>query len=443
MQIHFPGISQQDLEYSWACLENCKHDQALEFGFAYPYFAPGGGYGAQWWQLDSALALSGYKWLDRPFAERALLNFVESQKEDGRICLWGADTLPERVAGGEIPRQREGVSSLPKLFDVACGVLEGSTDEELAQRVFSMLTKYLNWWEQARLDEKTGLFSSVFEETFIPYLGCAGEYAGVDTNVELFVGMNRTAGLAKRLGKQADADLLLKKAAKLEQAINKFLWNEERGAYFPFDLKNSRRLDTLMASAFYPLRLGIAPEANKQRLLSLLQNPAYFNWNRIPLTSVAQNDPAFCTTTGEYCGNASWSGNVWSLINEMVIRGLLDSGERKLAAELALKTVRAFNRNCSEFLSPFDGTGHGVEKYAWTASQYLSILVEVIFGVRYLAAQKELILAPCLAQELVNERLCLKDIPLGKESALDVEIDGGEVRWSLRSPEILRVSVQK
>lgn len=83
MQIRFPSVTQNDFEYALECLEVCKQDNAERFGFRYPYFSPGGQYGAQWWQLDSALALSGYKWIDREFCETALLNFIESQKENG------------------------------------------------------------------------------------------------------------------------------------------------------------------------------------------------------------------------------------------------------------------------------------------------------------------------------------------------------------------------
>ena len=58
---------------------------------------------------------------------------------------------------------------------------------------------YLDWWYKERYDSKTGQITSVFEETFIPYLGKAREYAAVDTNVEVYVGLIYTAKLAKKL----------------------------------------------------------------------------------------------------------------------------------------------------------------------------------------------------------------------------------------------------
>ncbi len=431
MTIIFPNISQNDFEYALECLEDCKQSDAADFGFNYPYFTPGGAYGKQWWQLDSSLALSGYKWMDRKFAETALLNFIESQKEDGRICLWGNDTLPKQVAGNGFPQQCEDVSSLPKIFDVAFHILQSTNDRELISLSYNMLKKYINWWYKARFDNKTGLFTSVFEETFIPYLGSAMEYAAVDTNVEVYVGLIYTAKTADRLNLKRDADVFRNKAEKLKLAINTYLWNEEKGAYYPYDIRIGKQIDCLMASTFYPLRMKIASVEQKNKLITLLTNNEHFNWNTIPLTSVSQKDPLFQTTIGVYQGNASWSGNVWTLINEMVVRGLMDSDEKALAAELALKTVYAFNNNCTEFINPFDGSGHGVLKYAWTASHYLELIIEVIFGISSNITKNEVYISPNLTDELKKQTLSIKGVMVFNNLFLDVSIEKGNLNYKI------------
>lgn len=436
MKLAFPNISQKDFAYAFECLEDCKQSDAADFGFHYPYFTPGGAYGKQWWQLDSSLALSGYKWIDRSFAETALLNFIESQKEDGRICLWGKDILPKQVAGNNFPKQHEGVSSLPKIFDVAYHILQGSSDTDLVSKTYGMMEKYLNWWYRDRYDPKTGLMTAVFEETFIPYLGSAMEYAAVDTNVEVYVGLIYTADIAERLEKKADAEALRKKAESLKSAINKVLWNERKGAYYPYDLRADKHIDCLMASTFYPLRMHIAGENQKIRLIALLKDEEHFNWNTIPLTSVSKKDPLFQTTTGIYQGNASWSGNVWTLINEMIVRGLLDCGEKELATELALKTIYAFNNNCSEFINPFDGSGHGVLKYAWTASQYLELIIEIIFGIRSNMTEKEVCISPNLCDELKKQEISIEGVMVFKDVLLDVSIAKGKTTYKISDESI-------
>ena len=436
MHIEFPGVLQGDFEYAVECLEICKQESAPQYGFRFPYFTPGGAYGKQWWQLDSSLALCGYKWVDRAFCETSLWNFIESQKDDGRICLWGADRLPCKVAGGDSLGQIENVSSLPKLFDAAYHLLQGSTDEKLKVAAYDMLKKYLDWWFIHRQDQKTGLITAVFEETFIPYLGRAGEYASVDTNVEIYVGCHYTELLAIELGKIKDAEELEGRKNCLKQSINQYLWNEERGAYFPYSVKEEKSLDFLMASTFFPLRMQIAGVDRQKRLIELLKSQEHFNWEVIPLTSVSMKDASFVTTKGEYQGNASWSGNVWTLINEMVVRGLCDCGENALAAELALKTIYAFNHNCAEFINPFDGIGHGVLQYAWTASQYLELLVEIVFGISYDAKNKTVTMAPRIAKELCNERLQIRGLQIAPRLFIDILIEDSEISYAVSEKSI-------
>lgn len=218
------------------------------------------------------------------------------------------------------------------------------------------------------------------------------------------------------------------------------MWSREKGAYYPYSIKNKESVDILMASTFCPLRLCIADKEQRKCLIGLLKNHKHFNWDTIPLTSVSKLDKVFTVTEGKYQGNSSWSGNVWTLINEMVIRGLLDCGETEMAAELALKTVYAFNHNCAEFINPFDGRGHGVIKYAWSASQYIELIVEVIFGISYNASKKEVVVLPNLAKELQGASLSLKNIKLSADVKLSVFIEDGQVSYWL-SDNTLKVKL--
>ncbi len=439
MEIYLDVASQSDIEYALDCLLECRRENAEEFGFNYPYFSPGGAYGKQWWQLDSSLALCGYKWFEREFAETSIKNFCESQRSDGRICLYGEDILPEKVANGDMPMQREDVSSLPKLFDVAYHIVNASQDLRLLENTYSMMKKYVDWWFNRRMDKDTGLITAVFEETFIPYLGVSGEYAPVDTNTEVYVGCHYTQLLAERLEKENEAEIMRNRKDALKKSINKYLWDEEAGVYFPYDIKNRERIPRLTATTFCPLRLCIADSRKRKLLIEKLTDDRYFDWDSIPLTSAAKTDRCFTVTTGEYKGNASWSGSVWTLINEMVIRGLVDSGENELAAELAIKTIKAFNGNLSEFINPFDGSGHGVQRYAWSASQYLELIIEVLFGMSFDAEKSELTICPKLTPELKKQRIYIVGAEIADKCYADVEIDCGKISCKV-SDENVRVT---
>jgi glycogen debranching enzyme len=304
-----------------------------------------------------------------------------------------------------------------------------------------MLKRYLDWWFDARQDSNTGLITAVFEETFIPYLGCAGEYAPVDTNVEVYVGCHYVEALARELGFFSDAEKENVRKGSLKKAINKYLWNDKKGAYYPYFINEMKQGDCLMASTFYPLRFQIAPKERQKRLLELLTDNDIFNWDNIPITSVSKKDAVFVATIGGYQGNASWSGNVWTLINEMVVRGLCDCGENDLAAELALKTLYAFNHNCSEFISPFDGVGHGVLQYAWTASQYLELLVESIFGLDYDAKNKTVMICPRIPGQIANEKLQLLDLQISDGVFADITVNGKDISGKI-SNESIKIHVR-
>ena len=299
-----------------------------------------------------------------------------------------------------------------------------------------MLKAYADWWYQERRDPETGLMSAVFEETFIPYYGCAMEYAPVDTNVEVYVGLIYTARLGEKMGENDHAALLRERAKQLKTAIQKYLWVQEKGAFYPYDLVEKQPIDCLMASTFYPLRMQIANAQQQKMLLTLLQDHQHFNWDTIPLTSVSKKDPIFKTPKGHYQGNASWSGNVWTLINETVVRGLIDCNEKELAAELAMKTVRAFHRNCAEFINPFDGTGQGVLQYAWSAAQYITLIIEVIFGIHIDGHTRTVTILPNLTEALKREELSITGLTVLNGVKLDVWLRHAEVAYAISDPSV-------
>ncbi len=91
-----------------------------------------------------------------------------------------------------------------------------------------------------------------------------------------------------------------------------------------------------------------------------------------------------------------------------------------MAAEFAIKTVYTFNHTCTEFVNPFDESGQGVIKYAWSASQYIELIVELILGVSYNALEKKVVISTKLVLELKNSFLSLKNIVLPQDTSMDI-----------------------
>ena len=131
----------------------------------------------------------------------------------------------------------------------------------------------------------------------------------------------------------------------------------------------------------------------------------------MPVTSVARTSPTYVEATGAYDGRA-WYGDVWTMRNLPIIVGLEDSGRHDLAGELAWQTIKAFNHKYAEFIKPSDGSGHGVQRYGWSASQYIQAIVEHLFGVDYDRLHDRLRIAPRVPSELAGATLALEGLIL-------------------------------
>lgn len=367
--------SQEDFEDAVRVLEEC-YSPAVN-GLIHPYFAPGGDYGRQWWSLDYALALEGAKWLDFSLGKAMIENFSQIQGADGWVPLWGAGEV------ANFPNtRREPVASLPKYFESAFKIALMSGDADVRRQTLELFEKSIEWWMKNRQDPQTDLITAVFEETFIPNaVSGSFVYAPPDTNIEVAIGCRNAARLAE-LDNQAEKALhYRKKEQEILKAVDEFLWNDEKGAYLPFILPERRHEPCLMASAF--LGFHLQNTARGERLGELLHDSRRFNWNTHPLTTVAIDDERFAICRGKYTGNPCWSGSIWALTNVSVIDALTAGGKMEDAAELAAKTVQSFRGNYAEFLTPDTGSGEGVIRYAWTASLFIRIIIENLFGISY------------------------------------------------------------
>ena len=76
----------------------------------------------------------------------------------------------------------------------------------------------------------------------------------------------------------------------------------------------------------------------------------------------------------------AWFGDIWTTRNWAIVCGLEDAGKHNLAAELSWATIKAFSGNYHEFLVPSTGVGHGNSRYGFSASQYIQLVVEHLFG---------------------------------------------------------------
>ena len=421
-EIKLPGISQEHFQDAFKILDECLVTDVPMKGFNYPFLAPGGRYGQSWWQLDASLNIAGAKWVNQKFVENMMRGFagVQSQNPDGRIDLWGGSAVRGMPAN---------VSSLPRFFEAAFDVAVRTDDKQLQELIFDMMKKYLGYWfSPLKRDAGTGLITAVFEESFSDKSfgdkkAIPGTLAPIDLNVAVAIGCYNTCKLARYLDYEDDSQFYNQLFEQLCQAINKYLWCDKTNAYYNYDTHNKVKKPRFICTTFDPLRYNIAPLERIDKLVSLLVNPEIFNWGIHPVTSIALTEPEFVEATGIYDGTA-WFGDVWTLRNMLIINGLEDAGKHNLASELAWATIKMFNNNFSEYVVPGTGSGEGVARYGWTASQYIQAIIENIFGIRYNRFEKRLIIFPHIPKECMGHEISIQNLFLPFEKTrLSLNID--------------------
>ncbi len=420
-RIQLPGISQDNFKDAFKVLDECLVTDVPLRGFNYPFLAPGGAYGENWWQLDGSLNLAGAKWVDQQLAEGVIRGFteVQNQNPDGRIDLWG---------GSPIRGQTGDVSSLPRYFEAAYDVFRRTGDASLQHLIFESMKKYLGYWfSPNKRDKATGLITALFEETFSnPQLVIKQDrlpdgIAPVDLNVAVAVGCYNTARMAHLMGKEQEAAKYTADFDRLSQDINQYLWNDEDHVYYNFNINSRTHYKMLTCSTFDPMRLGIAPPDRVEKLIPVLLNPVNFNWGIRPLTTIAKTDPAFCEAKGTYDGRG-WFGDVWTLRNLEVIRGLKDAGKHDLAADLNWSTIKTFNGKYCEFIVPSTGSAEGVQRYGWSASQFISALIENLFGIDYDRTQMRLRIVPIIPKALWGQEIAISHVKIPSNDSLYLDI---------------------
>jgi cellobiose phosphorylase len=107
----------------------------------------------------------------------------------------------------------------------------------------------------------------------------------------------------------------------------------------------------------------------------------------------------------------------------MVISGLEDIGRNDLAAELNWSTIKIFTGRYAEYLEPSVGEPHGVQRYGWTASQYIQAIIEHLFGIDYNGVKKILTVRPHIPEELRGLTVGISNLKIPSEKGIRIMVD--------------------
>jgi alpha,alpha-trehalase len=131
-------------------------------------------------------------------------------------------------------------------------------------------------------------------------------------------------------------------ASARKTAMDKLLWDAERGAFVDYDWRNDRRLTQVTAATAYPLFAGAADKAQAQRVSRTLRESLLM--------------PHGLATTLVDTGEQWDQPNGWAPLQWVAIDGLRRYGENDLAETIATRWV-------AENARVYCKTGKLVEKY--------------------------------------------------------------------------------
>ena len=105
---------------------------------------------------------------------------------------------------------------------------------------------------------------------FGDFSGSTHHFAPVCLNSLLYRYEVDMAHLAHELGNEADHKLWVSRFERRRAAMDKYLWDEQRGGYFDYNFDTSKRSDYLYATEFNPLWAGLASPQHAGRMVKLL-----------------------------------------------------------------------------------------------------------------------------------------------------------------------------
>ena len=151
---------------------------------------------------------------------------------------------------------------------------------------------------------------------------------------------------------EADGSLWREKAQAVRDTIRDMLWSAEKSACFDHDC-DGNRMDVLLHNNLRCMYYGSFSQMMADSFIrEHLLNPQEF-WTRIPLPSIAVNDPCFRNINFN-----NWGGQPQGLTYQRAIQALQNYGhhaEIRLLGRIWLQLLRDTGRLVQQY-DPFDGT---------------------------------------------------------------------------------------
>jgi glycogen debranching enzyme len=176
------------------------------------------------------------------------------------------------------------------------------------------------------------------------------------------------AEIAARL--RLDPDPHLEAAVRITTAMQNRLWSDGAGMAQAYDLRTGRLQAEATVAGALPLLLPGLDRDRVERIVAALTGPQFQISS--PQTFGV---PSYDRTSAKYDPSRYWRGPSWMNTTWMVATGLRRHGFDELAAKLDSDLVAlALRSGLREYFNPVTGSGHGTDRFSWSAAIVLHIL---------------------------------------------------------------------
>jgi hypothetical protein len=161
------------------------------------------------------------------------------------------------------------------------------------------------------------------------------------------------------------------RAEQTAEAMNARLWDDASELYADFDFRADELITTPTAGSFTPLYAGVPSRERAELLVGHLDSAGVaLGVHEWALASLPPDDPRFEPTL-------YWRGPIWPIMNWFLYRGLVRYGYFELARRVRATLVELPRRSGFwEHYSPENGSGHGGDRFSWTAALMLDALYD-------------------------------------------------------------------
>ncbi len=360
---HYAGIPKLEIEdrdarllywQSFSLVRQMMMQPEGDSGYGYYLFSrePAWGWGHEGQSFPESLAMLTLVHMDPARAMDSQRVYMARQQRDGYIH----HRLGPYVADDR-PHKKRKSTSAPLFCYTSWELYRVAGDKGFLEEALASCSRFLDFVTSSRDRDKDGLFewggradaesgraSSIVWELLGAKPDSPSQVEALDLNCMLVREMKSAASMSRELDRQQQAEDWDARARSLADRINATMWDSESGFYYHaardgggFTAGKGVDLRRMEAIGFLPLWAGIVPDDRRPALIRHLKDPSKF---RLPfgLPSLAADDPAFQPQTGECCSMRGAAQMTWSYL---IFRGLLDSGYRQEAEDLAQRTLRA------------------------------------------------------------------------------------------------------